>query len=473
MTLAPNTFLERRLFLFSLPGIATLIALALIVAVAAVSGHSAVERVASAQDEFAQGYEEGLAEWREGMVEIETTGEAASPYDARPMNLRFPAVLPPAPLGDFATGKSQLMPSSTVITGWSNPADLFNEYEFDNPTSLSLGSFDLTFVVVLLMPLLMIAISFDVIASDRERGQLRMIAIQAGHVAPTAWQRLAIRNGALWLAFSVLAAIAAFLAPGGVETSGRFSHFLFWLGIALIYGLFWFAAIALASTLLKRGETIASALFAAWAVFVFAIPAVGGAIAEAIYPPPSRLAYLSEMREGEVIAVRETAELTAGFLADHPEMTVSDEGVPGFYSSNFLANQQARERTAPVLDAFEESRERRISIVGLLQYLSPAMLADRALARIAGGDIGRSLDFQRQARIALADLAERIGPAVVARQRVSIADYDAIPKFEFEDKSLSSKMSAVAIPLGFLFLVTIALLIWAKRRMSAPLDRLL
>lgn len=56
-------------------------------------------------------------------------------------------------------------------------------------------------------------------------------------------------------------------------------------------------------------------------------------------PPPSWLVFLSEMREGEVTAIRETTVLTAGLLADHPELTVSDEAAPGFYRSNFLANR--------------------------------------------------------------------------------------------------------------------------------------
>ena len=89
------------------------------------------------------------------------------------------------------------------------------------------------------------------------------------------------------------------------------------------------------------------------AVSVFAVPAIGGALAEASYPPPSRLVFLSEMREGEVTAIRDTAALTAGFLADHPELTVSDEAAPGFYRSNFLANREAARRTTPVLELFK------------------------------------------------------------------------------------------------------------------------
>lgn len=473
MTASSTKMLERRLFILALPGMIACLAIIGIAAFAALSGKSEVERTLSAQQSFTAEYETSLDEWRTSLAQIEETGEAETPFDARPMNIRIPATLPPAPLGDFAAGGAQLLPATTTISGWANPADLFAEYEFDNPTPLSLGSFDLTFVAVVLMPLLMIAISFDILSGDRERGRARLIAIQAGHVGPTVWRRLAIRNGLLWAVFGVTAAIAALLPPAGAEAGPRLAHFAAWLAIALLYGFFWFAAIGLASALLKRGETVASALFAAWAVFVFAVPAVGGAIAEASHPPPSRLAFLSEMRQGEVTAVRETAELTAGFLADHPEMTVSDEGVPGYFSSNFLANQQAADRTTPVLDAFNDSRRQRAALVGGLQYLSPAMIADRAMTAIAGGDVDRSLAFQDQARVALAGLTETIGPAVVARQRISLADYDAIPAFAFEERTLDTTIRAAAPPLIFLLLASLVVLLVARRRMAAPLERLL
>ncbi|MEO1046084.1 MAG: DUF3526 domain-containing protein [Pseudomonadota bacterium] len=473
MTIQSAALLERRLFLLAPPGLIAFAAIIAVVIFASLGGHSAVERSAQAQTAFTAEREASRTEWRESMAQIEAAGSAEAPYEARPMNIRIPAVLPPTPLGDFAIGDTEILPNTTEISGWSNPANLFSEYEFDNPTPLSLGSFDMTFIVVVLMPLLMIAVSFDLFASDRERGRARLLAAQTGQIAPTIWRRLIIRNAALWAVFAASTAIAALLAPMGADTGLRLTHFVVWLTIALLYGLFWFAAITLVSAILRRSETVASALFALWAIFVFAVPAVGGAIAEASYPPPSRLAYLSQMRQGEVKAVRETAELTSGFLADHPEMTVSDEDVPGYFSSTFLANEEARKRTAPVLEAFNNSRQQRMALVAKLQYLSPALIADRAMTAVAGGGDARGLAFQDQAYIALNDLVQRIGPAVVARQRISLAEYDAIPAFAFRERSMGEIFSTMMLPMVVLLLLTIALLIIAYRRMAAPLEQLL
>ena len=465
--------LEKRLFLFAVPGIGIALFIAFLAVAAALVGRAYIERAAEAQATFLAERNAALDEWRDGLQQIEETGEAPSPYVARPMDIRMPAALPLAPLADFAIGSSDLHPTSTLITGWSSPADLFNEYEFANPTVLSIGGFDLTFLVVVLMPLIIIASSFDILSGDRERGRARLVAIQAGHVGPSAWRRLIVRNLSIWCVFAVLVSVVALAPPAGAPLADRLGDFFAWLLAVFGYGLFWFAAVACVSAFVKHSETVAATLFSLWATFVFAVPAIGGALAEAAYPPPSRLAFLSEMRKGEVKAIRETAALTAGFLADHPDMTVSDEGVPGYYRSNFLANLEAAKRTTPVLDAFNESRARRTALVATLQYLSPAMIVDNTLNAIAGADVARHTAFQDQARAALADLTDRIGPAVVAKQRISLAEFDAIPAFAFQDRALPEKLRPHAAPIGFLVVLSIALVVIARRRLKAPLEKLL
>lgn len=465
--------LERRIFLFALPGTLIISCLVLLGAYAAISGKSYVEQAVAGQADFESQSNEAVTEWRDALVEIEASDEAPSPYAARPMNLRLPASLPPAPLADFAIGSGDLFPTTTKLTGWANPADLFIEYEFANPTILGMGRFDLTFLVIVILPLVMIAASFDVFAGERERGRARITAAQAGNIQSSVWKRLFMRNTAIWLVFSLIALVAAFVAPAPQMSSARFFSFILWLGVAWGYGLFWYALIAFAVAFGKRSETVAASLFSLWAVFVFAVPAIGGAIAEAAYPPPSRLIFLSEMREGEVEAVREAEKLTNTFLAEHPEMAQSTEDVPGFFRGAFLSNREAGKRTTPVLEAFTQSRQNRKALVGRLQFLSPALIANNALVTIAGGDIARNMAYQEQARAALNDLFERIGPAVVAKQRISVAEFDAIPEFEFRDRTLGQKVSSFAAPLGFLIVISALLIVGARRRMAAPLETML
>lgn len=470
---APIIALEKKLFLFALPGFLIATAVIVLGVVAAINGETSVNRTIAAQEQFLASGDQALQEWRDALVKIEDTGEAASPFDARPMNIRIPIALPPAPLSDFAIGVTDLHPTTATLTAWSNPGDLFVEYEVSNPSLSRLGGFDFTFLVVALLPLIMIGASFDILAGDRERDRARLIAVQAGHVGPFVWKRLLVRNLAIWGCFAGVAILAALVTLNQTNSLSRLSHFAAWFAAASVYGFFWFALIAFTASLIKRSETVAASLFASWAVFVLAVPAIGGAIAEAAYPPPSRLAFLSEMRESEVGAIRETAKLTAGFLADHPELTVSDDAVPGFYASNFLANREIATQTTSVLNAFHQSRDQRTALIDKLQYFSPALIANNALTTIAGGDVARNMAFQNQARAALHDLSERIGPAVVAKQRLSVSQFDEIPDFAFQDRPLSVKFSSFALPLTFLLLVSSMLILAARKRLASPLEKLL
>ncbi|TPV95837.1 MAG: DUF3526 domain-containing protein [Myxococcales bacterium FL481] len=465
--------LERRLFLFAPAGLSLAVLIAVLTVAAIATGRHVQQQTASAQAEFVREHQADLAEWREELVKIETSDEPPEPYAARPMNIRLPAVLPPAALAEFAVGSNDLHPTMAVLRGWVNPTDLFDEYEFANPTVLGGKGFDLTFLVIVLLPLAMIAASFDIAASERESGRARLIAVQAGEIGRSIWLRLVVRNAMVWLVWIVVVSLGVVGWGVGPNRPDRLIDFVVWLGVALAYGGFWFVGIAAANAVFARGETVAAALFSSWVVFVFVVPAVGGALAEATHPPPSRLAFLSEMRQGKVTAIRETADLTKGYLADHPELTVSPDAVPEYFRTNYLANVEAAKRTTPILEAFAESRAARELVVRRFEFLSPALMAHRVLTAIAGNDVARYQAFQTQARAGLEDLSARIGPAVVSKRRLSVAEFDEIPGFEFRERDRAEKLKEHALPLGVLIAATLGLLGLARNRLRAPLERLL
>lgn len=468
----PVLELEKKLFFFATPGLSIAIALLVLGAVAALNGSTYIQETLQRQTQFLEAGNTQLQEWRQSLVMIEDTGKAASPFQARPTSIRLPMVLPPAPLADFASGSMELIPTTTTLTAWSNPGSLFAEYEIANPTVLQVGGFDFTFLAVVILPILMIGASFDIVAGDRERGRARLVAAQAGHVGPSVWKRLMMRNLAIWAVFALIAVIAG-LAVSQSAGAERLSHLLVWLSMTAVYAVFWFAMIAFFSAVLKRSETVAAALFASWAIFVFAVPAISSAVAEAAYPPPSRLAFLSEMREAEAEAKLETADLTAGFLADHPELTVSDAAIPAFYQSNFLANQAVTRRVKPLLERFNQSRRQRSNLIDTFQYLSPALIINRALSTIAGGDVERGKAFQDQARAALEDFTARIGTAVVAKQRISVAEFDTIPNYAYQEQSFADTLGPLILPSLYLILASIVLLGVSIRRLKSPLETLL
>ena len=108
-----------------------------------------------------------------------------------------------------------------------------------------------------------------------------------------------------------------------------------------------------------------------------------------------------------------------------------------------------------------------------MQYLSPTVIVNRALLSFTGGDVERYRAYQAAARAAPADVSQRIGPAIVAKQRLSLAAYDAIAPFSFTETAASDNVRRLAAPLTFLLALTLALGWGARRRLGAPLEKML
>lgn len=422
--------------------------------------------------EFAAAANAKAQTWRETLQKIENGTIQPTPRDAQPMDIAIPAVLSSAPLADFAIGPGDLHPVSTTVSPRSNSVDLFSKYQLSNPTVLALGRIDLVFIVIIVMPLLMIAVSFDALAADRQHGLLRMSAAQSAGLAEIAWTRLIVRNASTWLPV-LLVVLIALVVNTGSALAPRLEAFTVWALFTGLYALVWFAAIAFAVAYLHRPQSVVATLVAAWGLAVLVMPALIGAVGEAFYPAPSRLAYQSEMRQAQGMANREVDRLTSAFLLDHPDLTVSEDEVPSYHRRVYLANREVEQRTAPILESFEDARENRQNLFSAVQYLSPAIVVENALDAAAGADTQRYLRFQSEARTVLAELSSRVGPAIVARRRISVAEFDAIPRFRFEEKPGAHVLTERTTSLIYLALLAGGLIVLAHRRLNAPLEKLL
>lgn len=397
--------------------------------------------------------------WLQALTDIEAGKENPSPYDARPMNIQVPATKPVGPLGHMAVGHTELMPTRVNITPWRNQMSMVEPYEFDNPTTLMLGRFDLAFFTVVILPLLMIALSFDVIAADRARGTVKLLLSNPVSSKTIIASRLLVRNGLLFLV-ATIATLIGFSSAG----SDNIGYSVLWLATSFVYSLFWLALIYLLVTVIRRSETAVAILISFWALFTLAIPALTGSAGEALYPQPSKLAYLSDARIAQNKANKETAELTKGFLADHPDLTVGGESVPSYFRGVFLANEQILINTAPVVKAFEKSISNRNTFIDKLQYVSPAVITQRALFKIAGSDFEQAQLFLKQASDTLDDLGIQVRSAILSRNRITTEQYNSLPKFEYSSASAAIVSSQILLPTLFLILVSAGLTIWANRR---------
>ena len=72
-------------------------------------------------------------------------------------------VLPPTPLAALSIGQTDVQPTYYKVT--IHPALTFlNEAEIQNPLNVLAGSFDVAFIIVLLLPIFIVALTFDLMS---------------------------------------------------------------------------------------------------------------------------------------------------------------------------------------------------------------------------------------------------------------------------------------------------------------------
>ena len=123
----------------------------------------------------------------EELAAIENGAEPASRFrDPRAPNVlggargSHTAALDPGPLTALAVGQSDLLPYYYDVNIYTNESTFQQNGEVENPLNLMVGRFDLAFVVIYLLPLLILALSYNVLSEEREQGTLALTLSQPG-----------------------------------------------------------------------------------------------------------------------------------------------------------------------------------------------------------------------------------------------------------------------------------------------------
>ncbi len=339
------------------------------------------------------------------------------------------AALAPAPLGLVAIGQSDLLPPAIKVTTGSKDGFLFAE-EIENPTNLMSGATDFAFVLVFVYPLVILALAFNLLAGEREQGSLALTLACAERPGAALAGKLAARILAP-MAVAVTAAalgVGAFAGWGALATKA----FLALCAIIVLYGLFWAALAAAVDGLGRSSAFNALTLVCAWVALTLLIPAGINSLAGFLHPAPSRIDMVLAARAASTDADRDRDAALARYVEEHPGEK-RDRRREG--TLRRLATQEAAfERVEGVVARHDAELERQRALADRLGFLSPPLLAYRALADVAGAGETRYRDFL--ARVNAFHTEWRAFFLARAKEGAPMtrADYDALPAFA-EDKA--------------------------------------
>lgn len=230
--------------------------------------------------------------------------------------------------------------------------------------------------------------------------------------------------------------LAGFLIGGVKLTSeGAWWRLLFWIGVVVAYGSFWFALAIAVNAFGKSSATNALALAGLWLVFVLLIPSLLNVAVTSVYPVPSRVEMIQATRRASAEATAKGSQLLAKYFEDHPELTAGGKADPSDFYTRAIATQDETERLVqPVVDHFDRQVIGQQSLVDRFRYLSPAIVAQAALNDVAGTSVARYRHF-----LVLVDEFHQswksyFNPRIVRKERFGAGDYDRFPNFAFHEE---------------------------------------
>ena len=437
--------------------------LVVLAALAAANGQARLAVLNAVSAGLNAGETETLKALQATVARWETTGQTseaptvASPGTVGLSLLGHYAALPPEKLTALTVGQSDVLSGYYRVT--AHPAYTFlTTGEITNPLNVLTGSFDVAFVIVFILPIVIIALTFDLVSREKEMGVMALVAAAGVSLSSIIVAKATAR-------LSLIAAALCFVTAAVTILTGAASVALLgWIAVVAAYALFWFGLALVVNTANRPSVTNGVILANIWLVFVVVLPAFVNMAANAIYPAPSRVELTTAMREASEAADKQAAGAREAFFFDHPDMA-GQAGNSDAYFIQVMATDAAVERAvAPLLKAFDAQAERRERIVAGLQYLSPAILAQQALAVLSGTDNARFADFTQQVVRFHGRWRGFFQDRIIKGERLSAADFDRIPTFVYRNPGLS--WNTVYGPLAALLLAVGVLMGVAVRRFA-------
>ena len=281
--------------------------------------------------------------------------EGDEPVAAKPGSMGFSvtstyAGMPAAPLAPLAIGVSDLLPYYYRLDA-HGAYTLVQGGEIENPLNLRVGGFDVAFVMVFLLPIIVVALGYDIMSREKELGVLALIGAQGVRLSHFIAAKVIARGTVIGLmivaANAVAIAVSLYL---GAEWNLAAASL--WTLIAVLYGLAWFALAVLINAFGLGSSTNGVILANIWLVFVIVVPAMVKLAATTLYPAPSRVALTTELREAASEADERAAEAREQYFFDHPEMVDGDVDQEIFFRQVALSEQDIGASVEPAARRF-------------------------------------------------------------------------------------------------------------------------
>ncbi|MCK6372363.1 MAG: DUF3526 domain-containing protein, partial [Gammaproteobacteria bacterium] len=311
--------------------------------------------------------------------------------------------------------------------------NMVKNIEIENPLNLQTGPLDVAFVVIFLLPIFILAMTYDLLSSERERGTLAMILAHPVSLRELLASKIAARAAVLFAVVAGCGLLTLLGAGSGLDRPETWLRFAGWLVATLLYGIFWFALAVLVNVYGRSSATNGTILAGAWLLLVVIVPTLVSLLATTLYPAPSRMDLIVAAREAQTANEKSMQQTLDRFYAEHMEyVPAGDDRAMDFLTLSQANAASIEQALLPLYERFTEQTRRQEALVQRFQFASPAIMMQLALNEIAGNSTGRYQDFLQQAYRFRGEWNAYFAERFLRREPLRPADYDRFPAFRYQ-----------------------------------------
>lgn len=441
---------------------------------------------------------------------------------AREAVYNFKAVLPPPSLAALGFGQTDLHSQSFRLvnnsddrpivptTGTHVLSNIIPQYKTESTLRLWLGKWDFVFVVTYLYPLFILALSHDLIASDRATGTLALVLAQGISVRSLALTRFLVRMVAVVVAGIAIPTIALTVAHSLVGLPADPGRVVLWILAATGYVFFWLAAALVVNALNWSATRNAVVLVSLWTVVSLLIPVGAGFLVRVVAPMMPNASFTDAERfarneanektttayEAMVeafnrnfpldinVSSKEKQQRELGRFTDSFQRPAGNEILDTFYSAHpeyparlthfqlWYAAQLGRDlftekRLSNVLGMWREQQAQHHRLARWLMFFSPSMLVHASLTDIAGTGSHRYRGFLSQLDDYIRKRESWFTGKILKLEPISSSELLTQELFEVKPERTLEAAARVAFPIMSLWIFAVLLLIAGWIRFSA------
>jgi ABC-2 type transport system permease protein len=383
------------------------------------------------------------------------------------MGGRF-AVMPILPLAPLAFGQSDIQPDYYQIT-YRSKANFMYDTEIENPWNLLTGHFDLSFVIIYVLPLLIFSLSYNLLSAEREHGTLKMLLSQPVNLSIIVVGKLAVRALPVLACATLLPAMMLLALRPGLFDSKNISLLLLLIAVTIAYGLFWFVLVLLVNAWGRSSEANALVLISSWVFLVLILPIILNLVVSTLEPAPSRTELATRTR---LIAIHTLNHYNELLSADYryttqPETLLPKDGkidVPIRRKGLFLLQRDQDQELQEMLNRFETQLAAQQALVDRFSFLSPAIVVSECLTALAGSGTRRHLHFRKLVDRFHSDWKAYFEPRILRGVAINEADFQTMPTFSWQEQSFSALVIYALFRLLQILIPTLVM-VWLTRRL--------